>query len=275
MLLSLAAGTVLDAAPEEAIDAAAAAGFAALGLRFVSPPGDAALSRLRERVDAAGLRVLDVEVVRLTPEAPASTFHWLLDAAGALGAQFVLTVSQDDDRERTQRSLEALCDRAEPLRVAIGLEYMVFTSIPRLVDAHALAVATGRPNIGVLVDVLHLARSGGTAAELNGPSGTRIGYLQVCDAPAAGPADIAGMADIVGVADEARHRRRMPGEGELPLVELLTALGDRLEDLPVSVEVQSDELTAAMSVTERAVRAMRTTRAVLALAGKPQREGTT
>lgn len=273
MLLSLAAGTVLDAAPEEAIDAAAAAGLDALGLRFEERPGDAVLSRLRERIDAAGLRVLDVEVVRLTPDTSAADVDWLVDTAGALGARFVLTVSHDDDRDRTRRELERLCDRAAPLGVAIGLEFMAFTSIGRLAEAHDVVVATGRPNIGVLVDVLHLARSGGTPADLAGPAGARIGYVQLCDGPAAateGPG---------ALVDEARHHRLMPGEGELPLLDVLAALGDRFEDIPVSVEVQSDVLAASLGVSERADLAMRTTRAVLDRAGFPgvgprRREGT-
>jgi len=257
MLVSLAAGTILDADPLTAIEAAAAAGFDALGLRFATAPKDAELARLRERLDATGLRVLDVEVVRLTETASAAQQEWLVDVAAALDARFVLTVSNDGDLERTRRGIERLADRAAPSGVTIGLEYMAFTTIPDLATAAALTLATTRDNVAILVDVLHLARSGGDPQELGGPLGRRIGYVQVCDAPATPPGDLAGLAD------EGRHSRLMPGAGELPVLETLIVLRDRLDELPVSVEVQSDELAATATVEQRARLARSTTQALL------------
>jgi sugar phosphate isomerase/epimerase len=254
VLLSLAAGTVLDASPEQAIDAAAEAGFDALGLRFTEPPSERRLAELSGRIGAAGLSVLDVEVVRLGPGVDAAAMAWLVDVAGVLGARYVLTVSDDPDLDRTQRGIEALCDRAAPLGVAIALEYMAFTAVRDLAAAHAIVESSARTNAAVLVDVLHLARSGGDAAALRGPHGTRAGYVQICDGPAAGP------ATDEALRDEARHHRLMPGTGELPVVAVLDAVGD----VPVSVEVQSDELAATMSVPERAELAARTARSVLA-----------
>jgi sugar phosphate isomerase/epimerase len=254
VLLSLAAGTVLDGSQEQAIDAAVEAGFDGLGLRFTEPPSERRLAELGGRISAAGLSVLDVEVVRLGPDVDATAVAWLVDVAGAVGARFVLAVSNDPDPGRTRRGIEALCDRAAPLGVAIALEYMAFTAVRDLAVAHAIVESTGRPNAAVLVDVLHLARSGGDAAELRGPDGTRVGYVQICDGPATGP------GTDEALLDEARHHRLMPGTGQLPVVAVLDAVGD----VPVSVEVQSDELAATASVAERAALAARTARAVLA-----------
>ena len=252
MLLSLAAGTVLDATHEETIDAAAEAGFAAVGLRFTEPPGERRLAALTGRVAASGLRVLDVEVARLGPR-PASDFGWLVDAAGALAARFLLTISEHDDPSWTREQVTALCERAAPLGVAVAVEHMLFTAVRRLPDAHALVEGTGCPNATVLVDLLHLARAGDDVELLSGEAGRRVGYVQVCDAPAAGP------ASDEGLQEEARHHRLMPGEGELPVRSFL----DAADGLPVSVEVQSDDLAAGCSAAERARLAMRATRAVL------------
>lgn len=252
MLLSLAAGTVLDASHEEAIDAAAEAGFGAVGLRFAAPPEERRLSVLSSRVAASGLRVLDVEVARLGPRA-ASDLAWLVDAAGALGARFLLVVSEHEDPEWTRQQVTALCQRAAPLGVTIAVEPMLFSAVHRLPDAHALVEATGRDNACVLVDLLHLARAGDDVATLRGPAAGRVGYVQVCDAPAAGPTSDAALQE------EARHHRLMPGEGQLPVRSFL----DAAADVPVSVEVQSDDLAARYSPVERARLAMRTTQAVL------------
>jgi sugar phosphate isomerase/epimerase len=252
VLLSLAAGTVLDATPEQAVDAAAEAGFDAVGLRFAEPPGERRLAELGSRVAASGLCVLDVEVVRLGPR-PASDFAWLVDAAGALGARFLLSVIECDDLGWTRRELAALCDRAAPLGVTVAVEHMLFTAVRRLPDAHALIQATGCENAAVLVDLLHLARAGDDVALLRGPAGGRVGYVQICDAPAAGPTSDAALQE------EARHHRLMPGEGDLPVRSFLDAAGG----VPVSVEVQSDDLAARCAPVDRARHAMRATRALL------------
>lgn len=257
MVISLAAGTVLDADPGVAIDAAAGAGFDAVGVRFAAPPGDAALARLGEQVRSAGLQVLDVEVARLREPVEPAEFGWLIDAAGALGARFVLAVSDDPDPARTARALQQLADHAEPLGVSIALEFMAFTAVRTLAAAAQLVTAAGRDNLAVLVDVLHLARSGGSVDDVRGRLGERIGYLQLCDAPRIGP------SGPDGLADEARHRRLLPGEGELPVLETLSVLRERLELLPLSVEVQSDQLARTHTPGERARAAMRATRAVL------------
>jgi sugar phosphate isomerase/epimerase len=254
---------VLGAPQEEAIDAAAEAGFDALGLRFDAPPGDRRLADLAARIAAAGLSVLDVEVARLRPDTPAADLAWLVDAAGALDARFLLTVSECEDREWTRRELAALCEAAAPLGVTIGLEHMLFTAVRRLADAHALVEATGRENAAVLVDLLHLSRAGGDVAELLGPEGRRVGYVQICDGPAVGP------TTAEALRDEARHHRLLPGQGELPVAAFLAAAGT----VPVSVEVQSDELAARCSAAERARAAGDAARFVLER-GRPSRPET-
>ena len=92
----------------------------------------------------------------------------------------------------------------------------------------------------VLVDALHLHRGGEGTEALVGVD--RIGYLQICDAPAAAPEDL---------ADEARHRRLVPGAGALPLGHLLAHAPP---GLPLSIEVQSDDLVAHYAPAERAAR---------------------
>jgi sugar phosphate isomerase/epimerase len=44
--------------------------------------------------------------------------------------------------------------------------------------------------------------------------------------------------------DDTSHRRRPPGEGELPLVDLLSQLDELGVRAPISIEVFSDELDA-------------------------------
>jgi sugar phosphate isomerase/epimerase len=71
----------------------------------------------------------------------------------------------------------------------------------------------------VLVDPLHLARSGGTVDDVRRLPAGLLPYLQFCDAASAGPAP-----DLEAAGAEARRTRLPPGDGALPLAGLLAAV---------------------------------------------------
>jgi sugar phosphate isomerase/epimerase len=75
------------------------------------------------------------------------------------------------------------------------------------------------------VDALHLSRSGGTPADVKAVDPKLFEYAQLCDAPAAIP-DMDRMRLEPG-------DRLLPGQGGLPLVELMRVLP---ADLPIAVE---------------------------------------
>ena len=77
------------------------------------------------------------------------------------------------------------------------------------------------PNGAVLVDTLHLARSGGSPDDLRAVPSRLLPYLQVADAPAAPPGP-----ERDTLREEALHGRLLPGEGELPLEATLAAVPD-------------------------------------------------
>ncbi|GAY08322.1 sugar phosphate isomerase/epimerase [Pseudonocardia sp. N23] len=247
-MISLAAGTVLDAGPGATIDAAAAAGYDAAGLRLDADTGPAAAGALRRRADDQGLALLDLEVVRLGPDRGIDEALRLLDLAVVLGARFLLTVSGHPDPADTRAELATLVAAAHGGPTRVGLEFMRFTTVATLAAAVATLddIGADPADAAVLVDALHLRRSGGSPADVAAVTAVapgRIGYVQVCDGPATGP----GTLDAV--ADEARHHRLPPGDGDLPLRDLLAATP---AGLPVSVEVQSDRLAADLDPTARA-----------------------
>ena len=103
----------------------------------------------------------------------------------------------------------------------------------------------GRPNGRILVDLLHVARSGGTAADLAKLPASLIGHVQLSDAPLAAPPDDA-------LVTEARGRRLPPGEGELPLVAMMNALPS---GVPLSTESVTTGSLPGLSPLESAKRA--------------------
>jgi sugar phosphate isomerase/epimerase len=246
--VALANLTVLDAPPPAVVDCAAAAGFDGVTLRIRgdllgdTPVRRETIARLRHH----GLGVLDAEVVRLRADTDVAALARFLYSAAALGSRHVLVTGEDPDEARLVERLGDLCAGAAPLGMRPVLEFMVFTAVKTVEQADRIAAAAGS---GVLVDPLHLSRSGGTPADvakLAAANPERYPYAQFCDAPAAAPGDL---------YEEAVNDRLAPGDGELPLRDLLAALP---ANVPLSVETPVAVLAGAPPA-ERARHALEAT----------------
>ncbi len=235
-LLSLAAGVLPEAAPETTIDAAARAGFDAVGI-WIEPASwtDARARDIARRVADAGIVILDAEVVWIRPGPLEDAALRVLDLSAIIGAPNLLTVSLDPDIGATADKFAMLCDRAAPAGIAVSLEFGAFTDIGDLTTALDVIRRANRPNARLLVDALHMSRSGGTPDDLRAISPTLFAYGQLCDA---GP-DAPDKTDRAAIRAEAIDGRLMPGDGVLPLVELIDAWPT---NLPLSIELRSSAL---------------------------------
>lgn len=231
---------MLDHPAETVIDAAAQAGFDGVGLRLSAEHRSDRPHDLHRRAVDLGVVIFDAEVYRVSEAAidPAP----LLDEAQLAGAAALLVVSDLRDVARTAERLAELRAHCDDRGLRLGLEYMAWTTPDEPVAAIDLAERVG---CEVIVDVLHHLRIGAGAHELDAVVASgRLGWVQLCDAPATPPTNNQPAALI----DEARHRRLVPGHGGLPLAELM---GRVPADVTVSIEVQSDEL-ARLDPFERA-----------------------
>lgn len=235
-MLSLAAGTVLDLSPADTVRAAAAAGFDAAGLWFDPATWTShTTAEVQQALADTGVRALDIEpLIYGRGEVPVEA---LLDAAAATGAQFVLTCSGPAGLDEFLPQFERLCslaaDRAP--HATIALEFLPIFTVGTLAGAAAVVQQVGASNSGVLVDTLHLSRSGSSPAELAALVSQQPGvvpYLQLADAPAGMP------ADRVALRDEALNGRLLAGEGVLPIAEVVRAV----PGVPLSVELRSKAL---------------------------------
>ena len=243
---------------------AAAAGFDGVGLRLdLDPPGRSEVASLARRLDRERLGLVDVEVIRIGNEDREGSSR-LISAAGQLGARTVLVVSDHPDRASTIDRYHELCELAAAAGCRATLEFMRFTSVPDLATALDVVEAVDHPASGVLVDALHLARSGWTLAGLAAVGRGVITHVQICDAPAGPPP-----RGLDGLAHEARHSRLLPGTGILELTDLLRAI----PEVPVSVEVQNDHARGRFAPHDLARRAAAAGRDVLAAADQPRSTG--
>ena len=262
--LSLAHLSVLDATPPELVRVAARAGFRKIGIRLYATPsvgvppydvlGDTPM--LREtlaRLADTGVSVLDVEFLRLEPQIPQGIPEGFLETAARLGAQYVLVMSAEPVEARTMERFCELCDHAQQYGLHVCLEFAIYTGVRTLAVAARFVKNSGYANASVLVDALHFSRSGGMPSDIAGIDASLFRYAQICDAAAVIPTE---PADLIR---EARTGRLLPGEGALPLRELVAALP---ATIPLAVEAP-DRATAALPALERAQRAYRSMRALL------------
>ena len=262
-MLSLAHLTVMKADPVELIEIGARAGFDAVGLR-VAPPlptdtiipvvGDLPLQRrIKKHLSDAGIALLDVEAFWLMPGNDLQRMKIAVEVGAELGAKHVLIVGNDPDRSRMMENFIELCGHCETFGLRPMLEFIPYSHIRSLPDAYSFLQTSGVTNAGLLVDALHLSRSGGDPKALEAYPKELFSYLHMCDAPLPPPT-----GDEVRV--EARGRRLYPGEGDLPLAEFIRAVG---KDAPIAIEAPNAR-HAGLSLVEQATLAADATKRLLA-----------
>ncbi|KTE04218.1 hypothetical protein ATE68_00760 [Sphingopyxis sp. H038] len=235
-LLSLAAGVLPEFSPEQTVAAAIAGGWQAAGIWYDPESWTPATTiEVRDRAADAGLTILDIEVIWLKPGPDDPAHFAAIDAGAAIGARNVLIVSSEDDAARAAGKLNRLGNHAASMGLRACLEFAAFTTVGDIASAVALLDAADCDNLGLLIDPLHLARTGGSPADLSSVDPQRFPYAQFCDAPAHGPPP----SDVPEIIREALDLRLMPGEGELPLDDLLAQLPPAT---PLSVELRSAAL---------------------------------
>lgn len=237
--LSLASGVLPEFGALDVIEAGAAAGWDAVGL-WVDPATWTAQDTRDARAALArtGVPVLDVEVVWLKPGTPLDDHRRVIDVGAELGAGNVLCVSSEPDDATTVEGLAALCRHAEGSGMRVALEFGVFTAVRSLAQASAIVAAVDHPLQALLVDPIHVDRSGTRVAQIAALDPRLLPYAQFCDARAERP----DPADFDAVITDAIDLREQCGEGVLPLAALLDALP---AGIPLSIELRSRALREA------------------------------
>jgi sugar phosphate isomerase/epimerase len=254
-VIALCWGTVIDAPLETLVRAAGRHGLGAVTLTArmyeESRARGASLAALRGLLAGEGVRVhaIDPLISALpgTPrpaEVPAANRAYFeiteedcYRAADALGAETVNLAHFGGRAVSEDALIECVGEIAERARrhgLHLTLEFLPDSAIPDLAAAERIVAAVAAGNLGVMFDTWHFARTGGTVQQLAAlPQGV-IGGVQISDRrePPAGTV----YAPMSG--------RLLPGEGELPLGEMLEVLLAADPRRTVGVEVFCDELRA-------------------------------
>jgi sugar phosphate isomerase/epimerase len=182
-----------------------------------------------DRADADVRSRLPADV--LDPPDEAMVFR----AATALGASVVNVghyLGASLPVEVLADALGGVCRRAAEHGLRLCLEFFPDSGLPDLPFAQRVVEACGEPNVGVLLDVFHLDRSGGTVEDVRRLPPGAIPGIQISDRKRPPP----------GTPHVAMSGRLMPGEGELPLRQLVEAALENSPDATIDLEVLNDEL---------------------------------
>jgi sugar phosphate isomerase/epimerase len=259
--LSLDHLTIFDVSPAELVTIAADLGLPLVSL-WTQLPLKADLPLVTEankaetlsRMRDTGVRLGNVECFNLTPEVVVEEFRPAVALGAELGATSLVAINAwDPEPVRAQDNFGALCRIAAEFGMKANVEFISMGKVRTLDDAIAFITGCGEPNVGVTIDLLHLVRTGGTAADMRRVDPKLIGYVQVCDGPA-------GLAREEW-NNEGFEQRQIPGEGEFPLADMIAAVPP---GVTIGVEVPHKALReAGISAAERARRAVEGTRRFL------------
>jgi sugar phosphate isomerase/epimerase len=159
-------------------------------------------------------------------------FYRIAEALQPRSLNLALALPVPIPTETLVTAFAGVCDRAADRGLGVLLEPLPWTAVPSVTAAHEIVVAAGRANGGIMLDAWHHFRSGAPAAALDA-AGARVLGVQLSDAPREAEAN---------PIDETLHRRRLPGDGDIDLVDLVRRLDAAGCRAPLGVEVFSDEL---------------------------------
>jgi sugar phosphate isomerase/epimerase len=196
---------------------------------------DAALRReMKAVMRDRGVSISLGEGLNIRPGVSARDHEADLDVLCELGAEVINTVSLDPDLGRTFDELAAMAELVGERGRRTTIELVPGLTVGDLPTALAAVRHAGRQDFRLLIDTMHLVRSGGSVADIAALDPELIGYVQLCDAPLKPRFD--------SYFEESMFERMAPGEGELGLAQLLAVLpADRVYglELPLRSEAKA------------------------------------
>ena len=211
---------------------------------------------LRREVKAAlrdtGVRISLGEGFRVLPQTDIADAAGALDIMAELGAEHINGGSSDPDMARTYDQLALLADMVMDRGMKLELEFAPSNALKTPDNALEALDQIGAGRCTLLVDAMHLFRSGATLETFASLDPSFIGYAQLCDVPVAPQRET--------YIEEAMFARMVPGEGELPLRQWVAALP---ADIWIGLEVPAiEELIAGTSPRDWAARVVAGARAL-------------
>lgn len=256
---SLAHLTLLGCSTPELVYVAARAGYDAISPRLLAMgvKGECSSSLLEKNMlDATynalrttGIKVHDIELLRITDDCDINTYKETLDAGARLGAKNLITsvwTKPSTSRAYIVDTFGKLCDLAKQYGFFVSLEYPSFSALKSLADVVEVIEACQRDNAGILVDTLYTHMSRTKVEDLRKLPNKYFKFIHICDVGYGIPDTKDGMVEI------ARSARLYPGEGCIDYKSIIEAL----PNVNYSIELPNECRVEELGYEEHARRAL-------------------
>lgn len=227
-LYSLAYLTLPGTHPVDQIEIAKACGYDGVSLRTISQqlPGEPdyhlADTELKGQVQRAlqrtGMSCFDIELGRIEDSIDVRDYEPELAVAKELGARYVISSFWTKNRSLALERERELCDLVALYELKVNLEFMPFSNLVDLQDTVEVIRAINRPNLYLMVDILHIHHAKNTPEDLLSIPKEIFGFVHLCDGPGEISSDDSKMRDI------ARGGRLYMGEGEIDCASYLSKI---------------------------------------------------
>lgn len=256
--------TVWGASPPECVEIAAGLECEAVSLWVQSFSAEAAAPPLIEdkklrdttlrALAATGVRVEAIECFLIAPDADMDSYRPALATGAELGAKSATAIVFEPDFGRATEDFAKLAEYARAEGIRLNVEFLAFSPIANIGLAADLVRAAGVKGCGIVVDSMHMTRSGGSPADIARLDPALIGAVQICDGPPT-------MSEELQMFHEGFEQRMPPGEGTFALVDFVRALPP---DKLIGIEVPRKDLAdRGIGPAERARLAVTATRKVI------------
>jgi len=261
--LSLDCLTILEVPVADMIRIAADAGYSLVSVWVQEPvlpggvvavPGMAA--DIKRAMKETGVSVGNLEVFNLNTTDPIAAYRPALEFGASLGGRTATCINYGAPRDDIADRFAAFHELAGSFGLKALVEPISMGVMRTIQDGIDLIDKAGVDS-GVVVDCVHLIRTGSSARDIAGADPRRIAYVQICDGVLNLPEDKIGL--------EGTAERLYPGEGEFPLVDILRAAPP---SATLALEAPSlSRRERGESPLQRAKAAFEATQRVLTLAG--------
>jgi len=212
-----------------------------------------ALRQTRAALAATGVKVDLIYPFTMAGRTNPQDFAPALEAGAALGAPLANVLCYDRDPVRRSERLIELAELAATFDIALSIEFYPPSQVRTLAQTLEEITRTGRSDIKVTADLLHIMRGGEAQASMALLNHPAVAIAQISD----GPKTI----DPDKIEHEAGIERLLPGQGMFDISAFLNALNP---STPISVEIpQQNNIDAGQPPQIRANNAVNAAKTVM------------
>jgi sugar phosphate isomerase/epimerase len=204
---------------EDVLNAAAAAGFGAVGFDDYSLAGHVraggTVTRLPSLLRSRGLACTDVGILRVGAGGATGDARMLAALAADTGARVCISVVATTPSPAVVREVTACAEILSETGVRLAVEPAPYATLKTLGEVTALCDAVGWERCGILLDTWHFFRGDRPWELLRSLDGEQIALVHVNDAPP---------MSTDNLLFESRFRRETLGAGTFPIGEFKAAV---------------------------------------------------